>query len=1566
MNGAKSLFLLLLLVPASAGAKPLYITVPRTFSTTERAQVNVAFAGKEPVELRILKPDALDKFVTDQANLRRAYVAPTTQLNPGRYLSIGTNAVQSPGSFLYYAMSDTFRKAVAPSLPERPERPRDLQRMKEGPEKLVSNPPGMTLVKSQWLNLDLGGDTIDFNVPGFDAWGGSSGYQERTVQLAPMSAGLYVLQLVQGTIEGQVTLVVTDQTVQVKQTDGRLLVRVAGRDQKPVANAAITVFAPGKQLASGTSDKNGEAILEVTAPKVLVLSKRDADVAIIDTDFYSTLAIAPDVFIYSDRPIYKPGDDVQFRGVVRKPASFLAELLLPKKRSVEVQMLLQSGGPLKTTATIDEFGSFFGKLSVPAGTPTGVVRLVATVEAAPKDSAEHQAEARVQDYVKPTFFLEVTSQQEGVKPGEKITVKVRARRYAGGVPKNTKYEYFLYRTQLETAAWVDDAGKGGQGSAVTYGSASTTEGKLSLPKRLYSSLQTRMENAQPDADPWATAPAFDKNGEATISVDVPALEEGEARMAFKYTLSVKAKDEQNSEAVASKPFFLSDSDVVAQVGLGKKLLKKDEPAMVAVRAQTLSGKSFGACEGTLTFFLRDSKGEERKLDEKPVKLGDDGVVRVALPTGFVGTVIARASLKDKKGRSNENEAEALIIGSGGEAVANVPALTTEALGDVLEPGAIAELAALFPEGWGPGGKDAGSVWITLSGSTIFSTSRADVSGRTFVHRFTIEKRFGSVIYASIAYPTASGRWDERSAAFRIVPKTRVLNVRVEPGKAEATPLGEQTIALNVTNSDGEGVQASVSLGVVDKAVYALQAEFRPSVIDFFYPVARNNVSSFYSMEFQGYGYGEQLARMKLGLRPYEFAAVKPPSRRPKDLDRDTAFWSPSIVTAKDGHATVAFKMPSNQTLWVVTAVAADASGRFGEGRAEFASRGNLSLALMLPQFLRAGDEAQGSVRVALGAEGKAGQRVALDLGGAGVTPMQKDVTLAKGDEQIVPVSVKASATGAIVADLKATIGSEALADHKRVDVHPAAIEERIAVSAYGGGELQLAAAGDRLLAPAELVLVPGSVDAALSSVEDLLTYPFGCLEQLVATTIPNIALYHLLQKSQTLSRLDPQSQALMQLARSRAMQGTDRILALAQKGGGFTWFSGYTTPSVALTLIALDGLSYAIDAGVVPKEASEVTESAKWLEGADDLPFALDATRAYVLARLDGPKAAARVRSLVDKVEPSGDLYSLAIVSLAANEAGIANEAGLKDRLAGIVAKSKTLLTQNAALTDAAYYTYPLRHVGLAAIVAHATSGNITDADLKDARKRFIQAVASPELSTFDRSTMLLHHLWLIEKDAKTMQAMTAPGIDVKGGATLAPRGFGMAATLPQGVTSVKVQAFDGVATLQARASTPFASVQAKSEGMSIQRTYYLLRDQGRKKLSEGEVVKVGDEVYVELEFNAQNGEQWKKLRSAYYVIEDGVPAGFVVLSEDKTYRVAPYGLPLAHEALKQRAFTPEKATFFFEEPAFWSDSPRTIGYVMRAQFAGKFQAPPATITDMYAAKVNGRTKAGAITVQGR
>jgi uncharacterized protein YfaS (alpha-2-macroglobulin family) len=180
----------------------------------------------------------------------------------------------------------------------------------------------------------------------------------------------------------------------------------------------------------------------------------------------------------------------------------------------------------------------------------------------------------------------------------------------------------------------------------------------------------------------------------------------------------------------------------------------------------------------------------------------------------------------------------------------------------------------------------------------------------------------------------------------------------------------------------------------------------------------------------------------------------------------------------------------------------------------------------------------------------------------------------------------------------------------------------------------------------------------------------------------------------------------------------------------------------------------------------------------------------------------------------------------------------------------------------------------------------------------------------------------------------------------------------------VKVSGFDGQVELAARVRLPLDKVVARAEGMSVVRTYYRLLQGGRKRIEPGEAVTQGEELFVELVLDAHEGEPWSSLRSAYYVVEDAVPAGFTPLVEDKGWRGQPWVLPLAHEALKRRALSPERALFFFEEPAPWSRSPRMIGYVMRAQFPGTFAAPPATVEDMYAARVRGRTAAASLTIQ--
>ena len=1546
-----------LAVASPALAKPLYITVPRAYGPNEKVVVDVAFSGNEPVELRVVKPNDLNKYIEKQTNLRRAYDEPATRENPGYFLARGINNVQSPGNAFLMGLAPEVRLAISPNLPKRTDAvaEKSFGKLDPGMKRIIDLPPNTSLVRRDWLNLDMGGADMAFTVPGFDTGGSRSEFQQRKMELDPLPPGLYVLQVVQGLVEGQVTLVVSDMTAQLKQTDGEILVRVADSTQHPVVGAETRLHTPDGKVVTAKTDNKGEVRMPNDEPRVIVSVHRDKDVAIVDTDFYTSLAVTPDVFIYADRPIFRSGDTVHFRGVVRKPATFMASLFGLKKRLVTVSLENSSYAP-SATVGVDDFGCFSGSLDVPEDATAGVVRLVASI-----DDASYQSEARVQDYVKPTFFVEIITDQDTIVPGGKLKAKLKIQRYDGTKPEDAAYEVSLFKTRLETAAWVDDAGLGATGSAVTYGTVSTTEGKLNVPERVYSTLTGR---ASDEDDAWDSAPKFDDKGEATIEITVPELPADESNIPFKYSLSVQAREGESDAVSSSKAFYYGKCAITGGVSMSPRLILTDKDAQLAVRSLSLGGRPVANVSGEVELIARSASDTTRSLGKQAFKTGADGVWRTSVKASAVGALEAHVTLKDEKGNPWEGEASLLVAGTNGEPVLATPVLAADSLAGVLSPGDTAEMVVMFPAQWGPKGAESGPVWFTLSGRGIYDTQLVDVKGRTYVHRFEVEKRFGGGVYASVSYPTATGRWEERTVTYRIVPKERVLTVQVTPEKLELAPLAEQTLHVSVRNSDGVGAVAQVSVGVVDKAIYALQSEFRPRILDFFYPPVRNNIMTFYSAEFQGYGYGEALAQA-MRARGYKFAEIKAPVKKVEQRDKDTAYWNANIVTDRTGQATVRFAMPSNATIWVVTAVAVDAEGRFGESTRDFASRGGLTVAASLPQFLREGDTARGFVRLNRDKKPANGLSLTVEGGGAldtlsATTP----VDLSSKSEQVIPIELKAARTGTAKVDLALTGGSSALADHRSMSVLPAAVEERAMVAKAGSGSLHLDLPPNASVKAVELQLSPSLVAAALASSRELLTYPTRTAEGLVATTLPNIALAAIIEKTQNPRTMDPSTRALVDLAKSQAVQGLDRLMRLQVKSGGFARYQGQSEGSLVATLIALDGLAYAADAGAVGKGDPRLRSALGFVEKAGELPLPLDAMRTYVTARYDGEKTAPRVRALLDNAASAPVPAAFAL--LAARRAGVEKEPAMQAKLETLRKVASGAMTQPATLDfyDDFFWLFPIRRDATAAILADAATP--AGADAADRKAFFIDLMSRPELPAFERATILLHALPFIAREAEAAKTATPPTVKAGGkNVTLAASIGGFHATLPADTRDVTVEGFDGEAQLEARAALPLSGLDAKSAGMSVQRRYFALRGDKKVALKEGDTVNQGENVYVELELNA-NDERATSLRSAYYTVEDVLPAGFVAVQEDKKLRGAPLSLPLEHEALKERTFATDRVVLTFEEPTWWSRSARVVGYVMRAQFPGTFAAPPAKIQDMYATQLWGRSDAAHLTVKGR
>lgn len=119
------------------------------------------------------------------------------------------------------------------------------------------------------------------------------------MSLQPLPDGLYLLQAVQGQMEAQAILQVSNLNVQVKQSSQQILTRVIDRDRHPVAGATVRYKGRtgGWVTVADTSDTSGTVLSNVPAGadgkgaldgKLFVaVDAGTSGSAIIDTDFFT-------------------------------------------------------------------------------------------------------------------------------------------------------------------------------------------------------------------------------------------------------------------------------------------------------------------------------------------------------------------------------------------------------------------------------------------------------------------------------------------------------------------------------------------------------------------------------------------------------------------------------------------------------------------------------------------------------------------------------------------------------------------------------------------------------------------------------------------------------------------------------------------------------------------------------------------------------------------------------------------------------------------------------------------------------------------------------------------------------------------------------------------------------------------------------------------------------------------------------------------------------------------------------------------------------------------------------
>ena len=218
----------------------------------------------------------------------------------------------------------------------------------------------------------------------------------------------------------------------------------------PVSGATVTFYNVEtlEELGQATTDADGLAAIGCTTVDymrgVLAVSGAPGDPAFgvagstwspyvnpWDFGLNGDISAEPANFGYliTDRPIYRPGDTIEFRGIVRQTS--YGRYLQPALESVDVFVEpgfyapdLSEQSPI--TLTLDDSGGFSGEYVIPAGSPTGPFNLRVDL------GSYNVTTVTVAEYRATEFLVTVTPDERELLRGEAVDVVVDARYFFGG------------------------------------------------------------------------------------------------------------------------------------------------------------------------------------------------------------------------------------------------------------------------------------------------------------------------------------------------------------------------------------------------------------------------------------------------------------------------------------------------------------------------------------------------------------------------------------------------------------------------------------------------------------------------------------------------------------------------------------------------------------------------------------------------------------------------------------------------------------------------------------------------------------------------------------------------------------------------------------------------------------------------------------------------------------------------------------------------------------------------------------------------------------------------------
>lgn len=243
---------------------------------------------------------------------------------------------------------------------------------------------------------------------------------------------------------------VTKLAILAKGAPGRVVARVLDRDSgAPKANVPVVVLSKDrkKRYLSGNTNAQGvieAAVNEEQLENVLVLARDGRNFAVAGIYGHNISqrgARELTAYIYTDRPVYRPGDTVQYRMIPRSRGE--RGYALPSTKSTQMEIHDGEDNVVqRATLNVSSFGTVHGEYKIPPAAPLGYYSVQYKV-----DDDFHTGGFQVEEYKKPEYEVRVTPSERRVLQGKAISAAIDARFYFGEPVANAKLTYVVHQSR---------------------------------------------------------------------------------------------------------------------------------------------------------------------------------------------------------------------------------------------------------------------------------------------------------------------------------------------------------------------------------------------------------------------------------------------------------------------------------------------------------------------------------------------------------------------------------------------------------------------------------------------------------------------------------------------------------------------------------------------------------------------------------------------------------------------------------------------------------------------------------------------------------------------------------------------------------------------------------------------------------------------------------------------------------------------------------------------------------------------------------------------------------------